>query len=51
MKSPLITKVIYMESREASDRELEMVRLVTWWRCSNLIMLVTLRKGNHPSEA
>ena len=25
--------------------------LVAWWRGPNLVMLVTLRKGNHPGEA
>ena len=28
-----------------------MARLAAWWRRSNLVILVTLRKGNHPDEA
>ena len=28
-----------------------MVRLAARWRRSNLVMLVTLKKGNHPGEA
>ena len=28
-----------------------MARLVTQWRRSNLVILITLKKGNHPSEA
>ena len=28
-----------------------MTRLATWWRHSNLLILVTLKKGNHPREA
>ena len=28
-----------------------MARLVARWRRSNLVILVTLRKGNHPGEA
>ena len=32
------------------ERQLVMARLVAWWRHSNLVILVTLRKGNHPSE-
>ena len=33
------------------ERQLVMARLVAWWRHSNLVILVTLRKGNHPGEA
>ena len=32
-------------------RQLMMVQLAAWWRCSNLVILVTLKKGNHPGEA
>ena len=46
--------------REASERESVtgederqpvMARLVTQWRRSNLVILITLKKGNHPNEA
>ena len=33
------------------ERQLAMARLATQWRHSNLVILVTLRKGNHPGEA
>ena len=33
------------------ERQLVMAGLATWWRCSNLVKLVALRKGNHPGEA
>ena len=33
------------------ERQPEMARLVARWRRSNLVMLITLRKGNHPGEA
>ena len=33
------------------ERQLVMARLVAWWRRSNLVILLTLRKGNHPGEA
>ena len=33
------------------ERQLVMARLVAWWRRSNLVILVTLKKGNHSSEA
>ena len=33
------------------ERQPEMARLAAWWRRSNLVILVTLRKGNHPGEA
>ena len=45
------------EGREASERrsgtgederQLVMARLAAWWSRSNLVILVTLRKGNHP---
>ena len=48
------------EGREASERrsgigedEMQpvMARLATGWRRSNLVKLITLRKGNHPGEA
>ena len=29
------------------ERQPVMVQLVAWWRCSNLVKLVMLRKGNH----
>ena len=46
--------------REASERrsgigddetQPVMARLVAQWRRSNLVISVTLRKGNHPGEA
>ena len=33
------------------EKQPVMVRLVTQWRHSNLVILVTLKKGNHPGEA
>ena len=33
------------------ERQLVMERLADRWRRSNLVILVTLRKGNHPGEA
>ena len=33
------------------ERQLVMVQLVAWWRHSNLVKLVALRKGNRPGEA
>ena len=33
------------------ERQLVMARLAARWRRSNLVTLVALRKGNHPSEA
>ena len=33
------------------ERQLVMARLAARWRRSNLIILVALRKGNHPGEA
>ena len=33
------------------DRQLVMARLAARWRRSNLVILVTLKKGNHPGEA
>ena len=32
-------------------RQPVMARLAAWWRRSNLVILVMLRKGNHPGEA
>ena len=32
-------------------RQPMMVRLAAWWRRSNLMILVALRKGNHLGEA
>ena len=49
-----------MEDREASERRLGcgenerqsvMARPAARWRRSNLVILITLRKGNHPGEA
>ena len=49
-----------MRSKETSERrsgigkdqrQPEMARLAAWWRRSNLVILVTRRKGNHMSEA
>ena len=36
---------------EEDERQSVMARLAAWWRCSNLMILVALRKGNHPGEA
>ena len=33
------------------ERQPVMGRLAAWWRRSNLVILVTLKKGNHPGEA
>ena len=33
------------------ERQPVMARLAACWRRSNLVRLVALRKGNHPSEA
>ena len=33
------------------ERQPVMARLATRWRRSNLVILVTLKKGNHPGEA
>ena len=33
------------------ERQPVMARLADRWRHSNLVMLVALRKGNHPGEA
>ena len=33
------------------ERQLVMAQLVARWRRSNLVILVALRKGNHPGEA
>ena len=33
------------------ERQPIMARLATWWRRSNLVILATLKKGNHPGEA
>ena len=33
------------------ERQPVMVRLAVRWRRSNLVILVALRKGNHPGEA
>ena len=33
------------------ERQPEMARLAARWRRSNLVVLVTLKKGNHPGEA
>ena len=40
-------------SREigVDERQPVMVQLAAWWRHSNLVKLVALRKGNHPTEA
>ena len=32
-------------------RQPETARLAAWWRCSNLVILVTLKKRNHSGEA
>ena len=36
---------------EEDERQPVMARLAAWWRRSNLVRLVALRKGNHPGEA
>ena len=33
------------------ERQLVMARLAAWWRRSNLVRLVALRKGNHLGKA
>ena len=33
------------------ERQPVMAQLAARWRRSNLVILVTLKKGNHPSEA
>ena len=33
------------------ERQPVMAQLAAWWRYSNLVILVALRKGNHPGEA
>ena len=33
------------------ERQPMMARLAAWWRHSNLVNLVALRKGNHPGKA
>ena len=33
------------------ERQPVMARLAARWKCSNLIILVTLKKGNYPGEA
>ena len=38
------------EIRE-DERQPEMARLAALWRRSNLVILITLKKGNHPGEA
>ena len=42
-----------VSSREIGEDERQpvMARLAARWRRSNLVILVTLRKGNHPGEA
>ena len=34
-----------------NERQPVMARLAARWRRSNLVILVALRKGNHPGEA
>ena len=33
------------------ERETEIARPAARWRCSNLVMLITLKKENYPCEA
>ena len=33
------------------ERQPVMARLAARWRCSNLVILVAFRNGNHPGEA
>ena len=33
------------------EKQLVMAQLAAWWRRSNLVILVMLRKGNHSGEA
>ena len=42
-----------MSSRGIGEDEMQpvMARLAARWRRSNLVTLVTLRKGKHPGEA
>ena len=42
-----------VSSREIGEDERQpvMARLAAWWRRSNLVRLVALKKGNHPDEA
>ena len=39
------------ERRSQIERQPVMARLAARWKRSNLVVLVTLRKGNHPGEA
>ena len=41
---------VTVEKRK-DERQPVMARLAARWRRSNLVTLVTLRKGNHPGEA
>ena len=36
---------------EEDERQPVMARLAARWKRSNLVILVALRKGNHPGEA
>ena len=36
---------------EEDERQPVMARLAAWWKRSNLVELVALRKRNHPDEA
>ena len=36
---------------EDDERQPVIARLAARWRRSNLVKLITLRKGNHPGEA
>ena len=55
-----LVRVTRRGGREASERSRRigenerqpvMARLAARWRRSNLVILITLRKGNHPGEA
>ena len=34
-----------------NKKQPETARPAAWWRCSNSVILVTLKKRNHPGEA
>ena len=52
-----MTRRVVKEASEKSrgiggdERKPVMARQAAWWRRFNLVKLVTLRKGNYPSEA
>ena len=48
-----VGKEASVSSKEVGEDERQpvMAQLAYRWRRSNLVMLVTLKKGNHPGEA